>query len=413
MKIESLLAKKILDSRGKYTVRVDMITNKGAFTAEAPSGTSSGIHEALEVDVEKAIYNVSKIIAPKLLGKKYSSQKEVDDILIDLSGLNKEKIGVNAVLPVSVVCCRGLAKDNNLPVYSYIAKLSEPRTVTTMMLPRPCVLLFEGATHSAGSMRLASARSRRGSKMDVQEFMVIGDAGSFKENYKITTQIYQALEKILVKEFGEDGIQQGLEGGFSTIFNKTEQALYLIMQAIKSTPYDGKVKIGLDVAASEFWESGRYNFEGKLRDVNELAKFYHGLVSKYPILFIEDPFAEDDLDGWKETKELRHGGVLVVGDDLTVTNRKRMAMAFEQNLCNAVILKPNQIGTVTETIDASNIAEEYNWRRIVSHRSGDTTDDFIADLAVGIGAEFIKSGGPFAKERKAKYDRLLAIEKEI
>jgi len=408
MKIESLIAKKILDSRGKHTVRVDMITNKGAFTAEAPSGTSSGRHEALEVDVEKAIYNVSKTIAPKLLEKKYSSQKEVDDILIDLSGPNKEKMGVNAVLPVSVACCRGLAKDNNLSVYSYIAKLSERRTITTMILPRPCVLLFEGSLHAAHS-----EGSGQASKMDVQEFMVIGDAGSFKENYQITTQVYQALEKILVKEFGEDGIQQGLEGGFSPIFNKTEQALDLIMQAIKSTPYDGKVKIGLDVAASEFWESGRYNFEGKLRDVNELAKFYQGLVSKYPILFIEDPFAEDDLDGWKETKELRHSGVLVVGDDLIVTNKRRMAMAFEQNLCNAVILKPNQIGTVTETIDASNMAEEYNWKRIVSHRSGDTTDDFISDLAVGIGAEFIKSGGPTEKERKAKYDRLLAIAKEI
>lgn len=397
MKIKAITAKKISDSRGVDTVEVKVKSDEGIFVAACPSGTSSGKHEAVSVDVKKALYNVREVIAPKLLEKEFFFQKEVDEILIALAGPNKENMGVNAVLPVSVACCRAFSRASNLPLYSYIAKLSGQKLTA---FPRPCVLLFEGAKHAKN-------------KLDVQEFMVTGDFDSFKENYEASLQVYQALEKVLTQELGKPGTKQGLEGGFAPAVNKTEQALGLIMQAIKLTPHEGKVKICLDVAASEFWSSGQYNFEGKPLQVPELIQFYQSIVNKYPILFIEDPFAEDDFEGWQNVRELRDKEVLIVGDDLTVTNPERIHRAQQADLCNAVIIKPNQIGTVTETIEASGAAKECGWKRIVSHRSGDTTDDFIADLAIGIGAEFIKSGGPYAKERKAKYDRLLAIEKEI
>lgn len=411
MKIKAIKAKKILDSRGVETVEVKLKTNSGVFIAAAPSGTSSGRYEATAIDVKKALYNVREVITPKLLEKEFSSQKEVDKILIEISGPNKENMGVNAVLPVSIAVCRALAAEKKLPLYAYINYISLQRISSDrLVLPRPCVLLIEGGKH-AHPVRGGASNGAR--KLDVQEFMVTGEFNSFKENYEAMIQVYEALERVLAKELGKDGIRQGLEGGFAPAINKTEQALEFIMQAIKRTLHEGKIKIGLDVAASEFWEAGQYNFEGKLRQVPELVQFYQSIVNKYPILFIEDPFAEDDFEGWQNVRELRDKGVLIVGDDLTVTNLKRIHRAQQIDLCNATIIKPNQIGTVTETIEAACAAQECGWKRIVSHRSGDTMDDFIADLAVGIGAEFIKSGGPFAKERKVKYDRLLAIEKEI
>ena len=398
MQIKDITAKIISDSRGKPTVEVKLKTDKGIFTADSPSGTSKGRYEAVEIDVKKAVYNVREIIAPKLLQKQWQSQKQVDGLLIELAGSNKKNMGSNAVLPVSVAVCRAFSDANNLPLYSYIAKLSNYSEPT--VLPKPCVLLIEGGKHGKN-------------KLDVQEFMAIGCFSSFKENYKAMVQVYQALEKVLRDELGKDGIQQGLEAGFAPSINKTEQALSFIMQAIKRASYDGKVKIGLDAAASEFYSQGKYNFEGKLLSGRNLTVFYKKIADKYPILFIEDPFAEDDFKSWQSIKELRNKGVLIVGDDLTVTNLERIHRANKADLCNAIIIKPNQIGTVTETINAASKAKERGWKRIVSHRSGDTVDDFIADLAVGVGAEFIKSGGLYAKERKVKYNRLLAIEKEI
>lgn len=394
MILKAIKARKILDSRGIATVEVEVRvkSDKDVFTAASPSGTSSGRYEAVSIDVKKALYNVREVIAPKLLSQEFSSQKEVDEILIGLAGPNKENMGVNAVLPVSIACCRALAKENSLPLYSYIAKISNNSAIK---LPVPCSLLIEGAKHAENDL-------------NVQEFMAVPNGKLFSENYKIVSDVYDDLKERLKNKFGEEGVTIGMEGGFSSKIETTKQALDLIFDIVKNNNCD----IGIDVAASEFYKNDKYNFEGKELSNDELLLFYKKLI-KYPIIFIEDPFAEDDSEGWKKTKELRDRGVLIVGDDLTVTNKKRMATALSQDLCNAVILKPNQIGTVTETIEASQAAKEYGWKRIVSHRSGDTTDDFIADLAVGIGAEFIKSGGPYAKERKAKYDRLLAIEKEI
>jgi len=386
MKIENITAKKILDSRGKDTVEVELITDNGIFTASTPSGTSSGKHEAVETTVDKAVYNVNEIIAKELCNRNLINQEEVDNILKRISGENKSILGVNAVLPVSIACCRAFAREQDLPLYSYISQISNNSEIK---LPVPSFLLIEGSLHAENSL-------------DVQEFMITANEKSFSENYKAVNKVYDSLGKILNSEI------IGLEGGFAPQIENTEKVLDAIMQVLPDN-----MQIGIDVAASELYKNGKYSFEGKELNGDDLLLVYNALAKKYPIIFIEDPFAEDDLEAWEKTKELRDGGVLIVGDDLTVTNAERMADAHEKNLCNAVILKPNQIGTVTETIKSANLAKEYSWKRIVSHRSGDTNDDFIADLAVGIGSEFIKSGSAKRPERKVKYDRLLQIEQNL
>lgn len=392
MKIEKLTGKKILDSRGKDTVEVEVITNKWSFASSAPSGTSSGKYEAVGISAEKAVYNVSEVIKKELYNKEFKTQKEIDDVLISIAGENKSALGVNAVLPVSIACCRAFAKEKNLPLYSYIAQISNN---ALPKLPVPSFLLIEGAKHAENDLK-------------VQEFMVTPNEKNFSENYKTVNDVYNELKKRLEDEFGADGVKIGMEGGFTPSIETTKQAITLISDIAKSN----NCEIALDVASSEFYENKKYNFEGEELNNDELLSFYKELI-KYSIISIEDQFAEDDTDGWKKAKELSDRGVLIVGDDLTVTNVKRMKDAYEQNLCNAVILKPNQIGTVTETIESANLAKDYSWKRIVSHRSGDTNDDFIADLAVGVSAEFIKFGSNARPERKVKYDRLLVIEKEI
>jgi len=404
MKIQSIKGKSILDSRGKDTVEVEVKTKEGVFISSTPSGTSSGSHEAIEKPAEEAVQNINGIIAEKFCGKEFKSQEQVDSALIAIAGKNKTKLGVNAVLPVSIACCRAFAKEQNLPLYSYISKISNNSDIK---LPVPSFLLIEGAKHAENTL-------------NVQEFMVVPNEKTFSENYKTVKIVYNELKERLEEKFGKQGIAIGMEGGFTPKIRTTKQALDLIFDIVKKN----NCKIALDVAASEFYENAKYNFEGKETTSDELSLFYKELI-KYPIVSIEDPFAEDDIEGWKKTKELRDrparnashgeagGGVLIVGDDLTVTNTERIVGAYEQNLCNAVILKPNQIGTVTETIKSANLAKEYGWKRIVSHRSGDTMDDFIADLSVGISAEFIKSGSSEREERKIKYDRLLQIEQDL
>jgi len=247
-----------------------------------------------------------------------------------------------------------------------------------------------------------------GNDLDIQEFMVIPQMEGFKENLRIGVEIYQELKKILEKRFGKSAINLGNEGGFAPPLNKTKHALDLIMEAIKSAGYVEEVKIGLDCAASKFFKGGKYILENKKLNSEELLNFYQDLTKEYPILFFEDPFEQDDWQAWEKMSNL-----LVVGDDLTVTNPERIKKAHEKKACNGMILKPNQIGTVSETIEAAKLAKEFGWKIIVSHRSGDTCDDFIADLAVGISSDFIKSGAPARGERATKYNRVLRIEEEI
>lgn len=400
--IKSIKAREIINSRGEPTVESEVETEDGVFRASVPSGASRGKYEAVELKdggnrlfgqgVLKAVKNIKEIIEPKLKGEDVSNQKKIDEILIELDNTkDKSKIGANAILAVSVACCKAGAKAKNIPLYQYISQISN----STFKLPKPCFNILNGGAHA-------------GNDLDIQEFMIIPQIKGFKENLRIGVEIYQELKRILEKEFGKSAVNLGDEGGFAPPLKKTKHALDLIMEAIKSAGYLGKVKIGLDCAASEFFKDEKYILESKKLNSEELLSFYQDLVKEYPILFFEDPFEQDDWQAWGKMSN-----PLVVGDDLTATNPERIKKAYEKKACQGIILKPNQIGTVTKTIKAAKLAKEFEWEIIVSHRSGDTCDDFIADLAVGISADFIKSGAPARGERVAKYNRVLRIEEEI
>jgi enolase len=412
-KIKEIKAREILDSRGNPTVEVELETDFGKFFASVPSGASKGKYEAVELrdrekryfgkGVKKAIKNVNEIISKKLKGLDVTKQREIDYALIELDGTeNKAKLGVNAICPVSLVVCKAGAKAKDLPLHKYIRELYNQQ-LTTYNLPRPSFNIINGGVHA-------------GNDLDFQEFMVCPKGKNFAENLRIGVEIYQKLKEIIAKKYGKLATNLGDEGGFAPPIENPEMAIKLILEAVKILNYQDKVSIILDVAASQFFDGKKYktkigNFSGK-----ELANFYLKLVKKYPIEAIEDPFSQDDFASWKNfSLELLAYSLqlTVIGDDLTVTNPKRIKMAKEMGLCNGVILKINQIGTVTEAIEAAKLAKSFGWKIMVSHRSGETTDDFISDFGVGIGADFIKSGAPARGERVAKYNRLLKIEEEI
>jgi enolase len=403
-KIKSVKAREILDSRRKPTLEVELQTSLGKFLASVPSGTSRGKYEAAELAPKIAIKNVNKIIGPKLRGKDSIQQKEIDQFLIKLDGTkNKSHLGTNAILGVSMAVCRAGAKAKNLPLWQWISKIARVKP----SLPTPCLLFIEGGLHGKGNL-------------DIQEFMVFIKENSFKEKFKRARENFQSLGKILTKKYPVVAKKLGLEGAFTPPLKDTKTALNLLIEAAKKKP----IKIILDAAASTFFKKGKYYFEKKKLNKDELLDFYLELSKIYPIAAIEDPFAENDWQGWKKLKSKikkeqvprqreQKSKILLIGDDLTVTNPERIRMAYRKKACNAVILKPNQIGTVTETIMAAKLAKSFGWKTIVSHRSGETMDSFIADLAVGIGADFIKAGAPTQKERMAKYNRLLEIEEEL
>jgi len=421
--IKNLKAREILDSRGEPTVEVELKTDLGIFRASVPSGKSIGKYEAFELrdgekryfgkGVLKAVKNINQIIAPKLKGEDVTEQSKIDKILIDLDGTkNKSRLGTNAIVGVSMAVCRAGAAAKNIPLYKYInktLKLAEVRPRLT--LPIPCFNIINGGVHA-------------GNDLDIQEFMIIparigyaeGVAGgpqtkSFKENLRVGAEIYHALKDILEEKFGKTATNLGDEGGFSPPLEKTKNALDLIIEAIKRAGYQNKVKIGLDCAASQFFEDKKYILEGKELTSEELLKIYQNLIGEYPISFFEDPFSEEDLGGWQMLS--LNSKFLIVGDDLLVTNPERIKRAQELKLCNSLLLKINQIGTISEALTAAKLAKSFGWKIIVSHRSGETIDSFISDFAVGIKADFIKSGAPARGERVAKYNRLLKIEEEI
>jgi len=402
-KILSIKAREILDSRGDPTVEVELATTDGVFRSSVPSGASKGEHEAVELrdggkrflgkGVLKAVKNINEIIAWELKGADVSYQQRIDNILIELDNThNKARLGANAILPVSIAVCRAGAKAGSLELYEYIKTIFNLQ-FSIFKLPQPCFNILEGGLHA-------------GNDLDIQEFMVIPQADSFKENLRIGSEIYHKLETILKKEFGKEGLNIGDEGGFAPPLNKTKKALDLIMKAAEEAGYKDKIKIGLDCAASHFFQDKKYRVEGKFLTGGDLLKFYEELISEYPILFLEDPFSQEDWGNWRsmnsKLKTKSSKPFLIVGDDLTVTNQERVKKAYKEEACNALILKPNQVGTVSETVAAAKLAKGYGWRMIVSHRSGETCEDFIADLAVGVGAEFIKSGAPSRGERVAK-----------
>jgi len=412
-KIHSIKAREILDSRGNPTVEVDLETNLGIFRASVPSGASRGKYEAVELrdggkryhgmGVLKAVRNVNEIITPKLKGKDVTRQKEIDELLIKLDGTeNKSKLGANAICSVSMAVCRTGATTNNLPLYKYISQVYQ-RDPAALSLPLPCFNIINGGVHA-------------GNELDFQEFMISPQQKTFSRNLQIASEIYHQLKEIIKQKYIDLGINVGDEGGFAPPVRVPEEALNLILEAAKNLGYQNKIKIILDVAASQFYAKGTYKTRIGAFSREGLLKYYSDLIQKYPILALEDPFTEDDWEGWQKLKsniKNQRSKIIIIGDDLLATNPKRIKLAEEKKACNAVIIKMNQIGTITETIEAAKLAKSYGWKIIVSHRSGETCDDFVADLAVGIGADFIKTGAPARGERVAKYNRLLRIEEEI
>lgn len=393
-KIKSIKAREILNSRCEFTVEAEVETEKGVFTASVPSGASKGKYEAKAIESSKAVENIEKIIAPELIGQDSTEQENIDKILIRLDNTkDKSNLGANAILAVSMACCRAGASSRNLSLFQHI------KGIENWSMPIPCFNILNGGAHA-------------GNDLDIQEFMIIPQKKTFKENLKIGVKIYQILKQILNEKFGKSATNLGDEGGFAPDIKKTEQALDLIMQASELAGYSEKIKIGLDCAATQFYKNDSYRLEGE-KNREELLEFYKDIANKYPILFLEDPFAEDDIQGFAEIMKIGNPIENIIADDLTVTNPEKIKMAKDKKLCNGIILKPNQIGTVTEAIEAGELAKKFGWKIIVSHRSGDTCDDFISDLAVGISADFIKSGAPARGERISKYNRLLRIEETL
>ena len=415
-KIKRIKAREILDSRGNPTIEVELETDFGIFRGSVPSGASKGKYEARELrdggkryngmGVLKAVKNVNEIIGPKLIGKDSTNQKEIDEILINLDGTeDKSKLGANAICGVSMSVCQAGASSQNLPLYKYIARIYSGQTPVKNTIPRACFNIINGGAHA-------------GNDLDFQEFMIVphtrpkGGYSSFSDNLRVASEIYHQLKEILEKKFGQLAANLGDEGGFAPPIRFPQEAIELILEAAKKLDYE--IKIILDVAASQFFKNGKYRMKIGVFSREGLMRYYEKLIKNYPILGLEDPFAEDDLEAWQIANgKLQMANLLIVGDDLTVTNPRRIKMAKEKEDCNAMILKINQIGTITEALEAAKLAKSFGWKIIVSHRSGETNDDFISDLAVGIGADFIKAGAPARGERVAKYNRLLKIEEEL
>ena len=403
--IKNIKGREILDSRGNPTVEVDVTLESGIVaTASVPSGASTGINEALELrdnnkdrymgkGVLKAVSNVNEIIKPKLVGMDVLNQRLIDETLLKLDGTeNKSKLGANAMLGVSLACLKAAAKYSNKELYEYIGKGT--------IIPRPMMNILNGGAHADNGL-------------DFQEFMIIPMTKDFRTNLRMGSEIFHHLKKILTQSGFSTGV--GDEGGFAPNINSTEEALNLIIDAIKAANYiPGKdVYLGLDVAASEFYNDSKYSFEGKTKTSEELIEYYEYLCEKYPIISIEDGMAEDDYRGWKLLTEKLVKKIQLVGDDLFVTNKKLFQKGIDQKLGNAILLKLNQIGTVTETIETILLAKKARYNTIISHRSGETEDTYIADFAVGLNLGQIKTGSLCRSERTAKYNRLLRIFEKI
>lgn len=411
-KIKKIKAREVLNSRGNPTVEVDLKTAKGLFRASVPSGASTGRYEAVELrdqeeryqgkGVKRAVANVNQVIGPELEGREIN-QSELDQKMIKLDGTdNKSKLGANAILPVSMAVCRAGAAAKGIPLYKHIARLLNPKSTEsniqnpTSNLPVPCFNIINGGKHA-------------GNNLSIQEFMIVPQGEEeFKQKLRFGSEVYHSLKKILTNSFGAQATNVGDEGGFAPPLIRTDQALDLIVKAIQGN-FD--FKIALDCAASQFYKKDSYRLDQGVFTGEGLLKFYQSLIDREEFLFLEDPFEENDWENWKEL--MKRTSALIIGDDLLATNPERIKKAHNQQACNGMILKPNQIGTVSETLKAAKLAKSFDWKVIISHRSGETCDSFISDLAVGIDADFIKAGAPCRGERVAKYNRLLRIEEEL
>ena len=414
MKIKSIKAKEILDSRGTPTVSVDIKLENGvSANASVPSGASTGVHEAHELrDGDKkrfdgkgvlhACRNIEEIIAPKIVGKEVEDQKKLDEVMIEADGTkNKAKLGANAILAVSICAIRANAKNKQKELFQIIGGLYG---FDGFSMPRPLSVILEGGKHSD-------------SNCDIQEYMVQIEEDKIEENLRKIELVYHSLEQVLESQGKNTNI--GFEGAFGPNLNSNREGLDLIMQAIENSGLKAgrDVKIALDIASSEFYgkEMGQYLLKSEniaLRP-SQMVAYNEELATNYPILSIEDGMQEDDWEGWQALNERLGDKIMLVGDDLFVTNTERIRSGIDRHAANAVLIKPNQIGTVTETIEAIKMTKFAGWEPIVSHRSGETNDTFIADLAVAVGAKYIKAGAPARGERVAKYNRLFEIADKL
>ena len=408
-KINKIRAREILDSRGNPTVEADVFTKGGLSRASVPSGASTGKHEALDLrdggrrylgqGVLKAVSNVNNIIAKKLVGQDCTKQKEADELMIDLDGTpNKSNLGANAILAVSMAVCKAGALESNLPLYEYVAALVDSRGVT---LPIPQMNVINGGMHA-------------GIKNDFQEHMIIPfGAKTYSDALRMCSETYHTLKKNLKEKFGSSAILVGDEGGFVPPLKSVDERLKFISEAIEELGYTKEFGLGIDAASSEFYSKGRYSIMEKDYSSAELTDFYSDLCEKFKIISIEDGLSEDDWNGWIKLKSELGKKIQIVGDDLLVTNVERIKKAIKLDACNALLLKLNQIGTVTESLDAFRLARDAGWNVIVSHRSGSTEETFFADLVVGLDAGQFKYGAPARSERTCNYNQLLRIEEEL
>eukprot|EP01100_Stratorugosa_tubuloviscum_P001807 TRINITY_DN140_c0_g2_i1.p1 TRINITY_DN140_c0_g2~~TRINITY_DN140_c0_g2_i1.p1 ORF type:complete len:433 (-),score=212.50 TRINITY_DN140_c0_g2_i1:61-1359(-) len=418
MSIRSVHAREIFDSRGNPTIEVDLRTDKGLFRAAVPSGASTGIYEAVELrdgdkqrflgkGVLNAVRNVNEIIGPQIIGKDVTKQEELDEFLINLDGTeNKGRLGANAILGVSLAACKAGAAEKELALYRYIAHLAGNDEV---ILPVPAFNVINGGSHA-------------GNKLAMQEFMILPiGASSFKQAMQMGTEVYHHLKAVIKDRYGQDATNVGDEGGFAPNIQNNKEGLELLKIAIEKAGYTNQVKIGMDVAASEFFSNGIYDLDFKTKNNDgthrqtgsQMIDLYQQFVNEFPVISIEDPFDQDDWTTYNNLTSQIGTNTQIVGDDLLVTNPKRIQRAIDEKACNALLLKVNQIGSVTESIRACKLAQSAGWGVMVSHRSGETEDTFIADLVVGLRTGQIKTGAPCRSERLAKYNQLLRIEEEL
>ncbi len=396
MKILDIKAREILDSRGNPTVEVELRTDEGVYFGIAPSGASTGSYEAYELrdggkryhgkGVLKAMENIEKIIRPALLNKEVN-YKEMDKIMINLDGTpNKSKLGANAIVAVSMALLKAQSKNK---VYEFLGG---------NLLPMPQLNIINGGLHA-------------GNNLSIQEFHIIPvGAKTFKQAIQFSSEVYHQLKKNLKEKYGRNAINVGDEGGFAPNLNETRDALNEIVKSIEDMGYKKEVKLSIDSAATDFYKDGKYDIDGKRLDQGEMVDYYKELVKEYEIISIEDPFEENDFEGFAILNKEIGNKIQIVGDDLLVTNPNRLKKAIEMNSVNALLLKINQIGTISESLEVANMCKENNLNIVVSHRSGETEDYLIADFAIGINAGQIKTGAPARGERTVKYNRLLRIE---
>jgi enolase len=410
MKIQEVHAREVLDSRGQPTVEVEVrLKNGAAGRATVPSGASTGEHEAVELrdggkrflgkGVAKAVENVNRILAPRLRGKEAREQAMIDRLMIEMDGTSaKGKLGANAILGISLAVAHAQARAQEVSLYRYLGG------VAAHTLPVPMLNVLNGGVHADNNV-------------DVQEFMIVPyGMKNFREALRGAAEIFQTLKKVLQDRSYGTGV--GDEGGFAPRVKSNAEAIELLLEAIDKAGYKAgaQIALALDVASSEFYEKGEYVFkksDGKKRGKNDMVRLYEDWVRQYPIISIEDPFAEDDWDGWRMMTAALGKKVQLVGDDVFVTNKARLQRGIESDVANSILVKVNQIGTLTETLETMELAKKWRYTTVMSHRSGETEDVTIADLSVATNAGQIKTGAPCRGERTAKYNQLLRIEEEL